>query len=130
MDFITGKHLSRRTFVRGVGATVALPFLDAMVPAGRLWGRTVEDPTRLVCIEMVHGAAGSSDWGASLNLWSPATVGRGTDLTPTALSPLKDYQEYLTVIIDDIEDLMPYKKGSTEYLNGNLKKAENIRLYQ
>ena len=39
-------------------------------------------------------------------------------------------QEYLTVIIDDIEDLMPYKKGSTEYLNGNLKKAENIRLYQ
>ena len=39
-------------------------------------------------------------------------------------------QEYLTVIIDDIEHLMPYKKGSTEYLNGNLKKAENIRLYQ
>ena len=100
MDFITGKHLSRRTFVRGVGATVALPFLDAMVPAGRLWGRTVEDPTRLVCIEMVHGAAGSSDWGASQNLWSPATVGRGADLTPTALSPLKDYQEYLTVISD------------------------------
>ena len=39
-------------------------------------------------------------------------------------------QEYLTVIIDDIEDLMPYKKGSTEYINGNLKRAENIRLYQ
>ena len=39
-------------------------------------------------------------------------------------------QEYLTVILDDIEDLMPYEKGSTEYLNGNLKKAENIRLYQ
>ena len=39
-------------------------------------------------------------------------------------------QEYLTVFIDDIEDLMPYKKGSTEYLNGDLKKSENIRLYQ
>ena len=39
-------------------------------------------------------------------------------------------QEYLGVILDDIEDIMPYKKGSTEYLNGNLKKAENIRLYQ
>ena len=39
-------------------------------------------------------------------------------------------QEYLGVILDDIEDLMPYEKGSTEYLNGNLKKAENIRLYQ
>ena len=39
-------------------------------------------------------------------------------------------QEYLSVVMDDIDDIMPYKKGSTEYLNGNLKKAENIRLYQ
>ena len=37
MNFITGKHLSRRTFIRGAGASVALPFLDAMVPAGRGW---------------------------------------------------------------------------------------------
>jgi hypothetical protein len=36
MDFITGKHLPRRTFLQGMGATVALPFLDAMVPTGRL----------------------------------------------------------------------------------------------
>ena len=36
MNFITGKHIERRTFLRGMGATVALPFLDAMVPAGRL----------------------------------------------------------------------------------------------
>ena len=35
MHFLTGKPLPRRTFVRGMGATVALPFLDAMVPAGR-----------------------------------------------------------------------------------------------
>ncbi len=39
-------------------------------------------------------------------------------------------QEYLGVILDDIEDLMPYEKGSTEYIDRNLKKAENIRLYQ
>ena len=39
-------------------------------------------------------------------------------------------QEYLTVILDDIEDLMPYEKGSTEYIDRNLKKSENIRLYQ
>ena len=39
-------------------------------------------------------------------------------------------QEYLTVVIDDIEDIMPYEKGSTEYLDRTLKKAENIRLYQ
>ena len=39
-------------------------------------------------------------------------------------------QEYLTVVIDDIEDIMPYEKGSTEYLDRTLKKAEKIRLYQ
>ena len=39
-------------------------------------------------------------------------------------------QEYLTVILDDIDDLMPYEKGSTEFIDRNLKKAENIRLYQ
>ena len=39
-------------------------------------------------------------------------------------------QEYLTVIIDDIEDLMPYEKGSTEYIDRTLKQAENIRQYQ
>ena len=39
-------------------------------------------------------------------------------------------QEYVSVVMDDIEDLMPYKKGSTEYVDKTLKKAENIRLYQ
>ena len=39
-------------------------------------------------------------------------------------------QEYVSVVMDDIEDLMPYKKGSTEYVSKTLKKAENIRLYQ
>ena len=39
MSFITGKHMPRRTFLRGVGATVALPFLDAMVPAGRVFAK-------------------------------------------------------------------------------------------
>jgi len=73
MAFITGKHIHRRTMLRGLGATVALPFLDAMVPARALWSNTAAaaslDRTRLVCIEMVHGSAGSSDWGASQHLW-------------------------------------------------------------
>jgi len=69
MPFISGKHVHRRTVLRGIGATVALPFLDAMVPARGPWSRTASaaslDRTRLVCIEMVHGAAGSTEWGAS-----------------------------------------------------------------
>ena len=104
MEFITGKHLSRRTFLRGAGATVALPLLDAMVPAGRLWAREVADPTRLVCIEMVHGSAGSSGFGAAQNYWSPAETGRGFDLSPTALSSLEPYRDLLTIISDtDVE---------------------------
>ena len=39
-------------------------------------------------------------------------------------------QEYLTVVLDDVDDIMPYEKGSTEFIDRNLKKAENIRLYQ
>ena len=39
-------------------------------------------------------------------------------------------QEYVSVVLDDIENIMPYKKGSTEYVDRTLKRAENIRLYQ
>ncbi len=100
MEFITGKHISRRTVVRGLGATVALPFLDAMMPASRLWGRIKADldRTRLVCIEMVHGAAGSNELGASHNLWAPAAVGRDFDLSPSALSPLEPFLNRLTIV--------------------------------
>lgn len=99
MDFIFGKHLSRRTFLRSTGATVALPLLDAMVPT-RLMARGSEvvDPTRLVCIEMVHGAAGSNELGSNLNLWSPADVGRGFDLSPSSLRPLESWRDHLTIV--------------------------------
>jgi hypothetical protein len=101
MDFITGKQLPRRTFLQGMGASVALPFLDAMVPAGRLrsgGGLDEADPTRLVAIELVHGAAGSNEWGASQHLWAPADVGNAFDLTPSALEPLEPWREYLTIV--------------------------------
>ena len=67
MKFITGKHMPRRTFLRGMGATVALPFLDAMVPAGRgaRAGGRADRQTRLICIEEVHGLAGCNNWGAT-----------------------------------------------------------------
>ena len=38
--------------------------------------------------------------------------------------------EYISVVVDDVEDIMPYKKGSTEFISKSLKRAENIRLYQ
>src|SRR5688500_3894771 len=100
MNLITGKHIPRRTFLRGMGASVALPMLDAMIPAGRL-GRLVQaanDPIRFVGIEVVHGAAGCSPWGATQNMWAPAAVGRNFDLSPTALSPLEAYRDKLIIV--------------------------------
>ena len=77
MNFITGKHLSRRTFLQGMGTTVALPLLDAMVPAGRLWrDRAATDFTRFVGIEESMGCAGGSDWGDQQFLFAPEKVGR------------------------------------------------------
>src|SRR5690349_14234656 len=97
--FLEKKHISRRTVLRGMGATVALPFLDAMVPARTLLASSAAaGKTRLACIEQVHGAAGSTQIGLAKNLWSPAAVGRGFDLSPSSLSPLEPYREYLTII--------------------------------
>ncbi|MEZ5417489.1 MAG: DUF1552 domain-containing protein [Vicinamibacterales bacterium] len=104
MAFITGTHVPRRTLLKGLGATVALPFLDAMVPAGRAFASTAAaaalDRPRLVCIEMVHGAAGASPWGAEQHLWSPVADGRDFDLGPTSLSPLEPWREHLTIVSD------------------------------
>ena len=99
MHFLTGKPLPRRTFVRGLGASFALPYLDAMVPVGIIGGRKAEaNATRLVAIEMVHGAAGSNELGSKLNMWAPAQTGRDFDLGPSALKSLEAYREYLTII--------------------------------
>jgi hypothetical protein len=100
-----------------------MPFLDSMVPAGRLFaksrGQVPDDPTRLVAIEMVHGSAGSNEWGASQNMWGPAAVGRDFDLTPSALQPLEPYQDYLTIISDtdirNAEAFQPKEIGGDHY---------------
>ena len=88
--FLTAKHISRRTALRGLGATVALPFLDAMVPARAVFAKTpaarLAARTRLVCIEQVHGAAGCSEYGMAQNLWNPAATGRRFDLSKGSLA--------------------------------------------
>lgn len=96
--FITQKQLSRRTMLKGLGAAIALPTLDAMTPA-MAYGRSVaRTPPKMICIEMVHGAAGSSAIGIERNLWSPAAIGRDFDLTPTSLSGLAEFQQHLTIV--------------------------------
>jgi hypothetical protein len=102
MAYVTKKHLSRRTVLRGMGATVALPFLDAMLPAATAYAQTGAAASaakpRLIAIEMVHGSAGATAIGAKKHLWSPAAVGRDFDLSPTSMSPLEPFRDYLTIV--------------------------------
>jgi hypothetical protein len=132
MHFITGKHISRRTVLQGMGVTAALPFLDAMVPAGRLWGNVSKaaglDKTRLVAIEMVHGAAGSNDWGAKQFLWSPEHVGSEFDLSPSALAPLDPYREYLTIISNT--DCRMAEAFSPDEIGGDHFRSSSVFLTQ
>jgi hypothetical protein len=106
--------MPRRTFLRGLGATVALPYLEAMVPVFRSPGgrgaSAAADKTRLICIESVHGAAGSNAWGATKNLWAPAVVGRDFDLIPEgALPSLEPWRKYLTIVSNtDVRNAEPF----------------------
>ena len=101
MTFLTKQHISRRTVLKGMGVTLALPMLDAMAPAGTAWARGAAASTgkiRLACVEMVHGSAGSTAYGLSKNLWAPAGVGASFDLAGGSLAPLESYREHLTIV--------------------------------
>jgi uncharacterized protein DUF1552 len=121
MPFLSDKPLPRRTFVRGLaGATFALPYLDAMVPIGLgALRKAPVDRTRLVAIEMVHGAAGCNELGSKLNLWAPAATGREFDLAPTALKSLEAYREYMTIVsntdVAQAEATSPHEIGGDHF---------------
>src|SRR6266581_126092 len=84
--FITKKHLSRRTFLQAAGATIGIPFLDAMVPA--LTAPTKPAP-RLSFVYLPHGAI--------MDQWTPKKEGAGFELPPI-LQPLKAFRDQMNVI--------------------------------
>ena len=97
--YLTNRHLSRRTVLKGMGVTLALPFLEAMTPARNAWGAAAAGKKiRLVCIEMVHGSAGSAAIGIQKNLWAPAAVGSGFDLSATSLNSLEPFRDAVTIV--------------------------------
>ena len=88
--FIAKKHLERRTFLRGLGATVALPLLDAMIPARTALAQTAAAPKpRMGFIYFPHGAI--------MKEWTPSTEGANFEM-PTILKPLEAYRKYLTIV--------------------------------
>src|SRR5262245_21158080 len=97
--FITKKNISRRTVLHGLGATIALPFLESMLPAMTPPSAQAAKPkTRVTCLDMVHGSAGSTKYGIEKNMWAPAASGRDFDLTPSSLIPLEPWKDYLTIV--------------------------------
>jgi hypothetical protein len=124
--FITQKHLSRRTVLRGIGATVALPFLDAMVPAARAQSKLLAGrKPRLAAIEMVHGAAGSSVEGLEKHYWSPVKEGRDFDFT-LSLSPLEPLRDYITIVSDT--DLGNAESASAPEVGGDHNRSSSVFL--
>ena len=124
---ITKRHLSRRAVLKGIGVTVALPFLDAMAPAATALGNTAaKGKIRFVAIEMVHGAAGSCPYGAQHHLWSPAATGRSFDLSPTSLAPLEPLRDYVTIVSNT--DARMAEAFTTPEIGGDHFRASSVFL--
>jgi hypothetical protein len=79
---------------------LALPYLEAMVPAGRAsQDSAAERFTRFIGVEESMGCAGGSDWGDGRHLFAPEKTGRDFDfITESHLKPLEEYRDYLTVV--------------------------------
>ena len=90
--------LPRRTFLRGVSATVALPFLDAMVPALSAMARTAASPVpRVAFIYVPNGIAQNVSSGGMVDYWTPAGDGTGFEFSPI-LKPLESFRDQLVVV--------------------------------
>ncbi len=85
------KHVSRRTVLKGVGASIALPLLDAMNPAATAWAQTPAGapPKRFAFVGFPHGAI--------MDKWSPAGTGANYEMSPI-LQPLEPFRKHMTIV--------------------------------
>jgi len=90
---ITNKTLPRRTFLRGVGATLALPLLDSMLPAFSRLSAAGKSAVRLGYVYTPNGIIGASDKSPRPFMWTPRTVGENFEFSPTikALEPFRQH---------------------------------------
>jgi len=89
--FIFKKHLPRRSVLKGAGAAVALPLLEAMAPAATAWADTAagKAPKRFAFIGFPHGAI--------MDRWSPKETGTNYTMSPI-LQPLEPFRQHLTIV--------------------------------
>ncbi len=138
--FITKKHISRRTVLRGMGVAVALPFLESMVPAQTPIRQTAAAPrSRFAGIEIVHGSAGSTMYGTEKNLWAPEKEGRDFEFSKI-LEPLEPFRNHITVISNtdcaQADPLTPEEVGADHFRSsavfltaGHPKQTEGSDVY-
>ncbi|MEE8117392.1 MAG: DUF1552 domain-containing protein [Gemmatimonadales bacterium] len=109
---ITKKAISRRTVLRGLGTTLALPMLDGMVPALTALSRTAAAPTNRLGIVYVPN-------GIVMEQWTPAVEGARFELTPI-LSPLERFRDRL-IVVTGLSNKGPdyaHETGATGFLTG------------
>ena len=116
---ITKKALSRRTVLRGLGASLALPLLDGMVPAFAAIRTTAANPVRRLGVVYVPN-------GMMMPQWSPTTEGAGFEF-PTILEPLAPYRDYVQVLsgMHGVESEGPHARASTRFLTGMPSKPDD-----
>src|SRR5262245_33545176 len=92
MPFLTKRHIPRRTFLKGAGVTLALPMLEAMLPASTALAQTVagQSPTRFVGMFYPHGMGPGH--------WEPAAEGPLPDKLPYILESLESLKSQTTVL--------------------------------
>ena len=109
---ITKKAIPRRTMLRGLGASLALPLLDGMVPAFTALRDTAANPVRRLGIVYVPN-------GMMMDHWTPATEGGGFDF-PTILKPLEPFRDDVQLLsgMHGVDAEGPHARASTRFLTG------------
>jgi Protein of unknown function (DUF1552) len=122
--FISKLSLPRRTFLRGMGATVALPFLEAMVPALTATAKTAANPSlRFGAVYIPHGAI--------MDRYTPAASGKGFSFSPI-LKPLEPLKEHVVVVsnLDRPGDDDSHATASAAWLSGAIAKKTEGQDFQ
>ncbi len=116
---ITRKAIPRRTLLRGLGASLALPLLDGMVPAFAAIRNTAAAPVKRLGVVYVPN-------GMMMNHWTPRTEGAGFDF-PTVMKPLEPFRRHVQVLsgMHGVDGEGPHARSSTRFLSGVGAKPDN-----
>jgi hypothetical protein len=121
MNFLTGKRVSRRQLLRGAGVGLALPLLDAMLPAARAFAQDVVAPKRFGAVFVPHGERPG--------FWNPDKV--GAHFAPsTILKPLAPHIDELTIVSQLANPVAGHGVTVASWLSGTVPKrtvAEDVR---